>query len=132
MRNIILMGLLVFCLFACAPFQNLNMQDVRVAKNKIGDGTISYTLVDINNFIEKYNYNCNGTAKLVFDGDNKQLASYITYGMGFNQMNPYLIVDFKDNHDGTTEYNGYAVYAHYKYSLDELLGIIDRKGACKK
>lgn len=132
MRNIILMGLLSLCLLGCAPFRNLDMQDVRVAKNKIGDGAIPYALADINNFIEKYNYNCNVTAKLTFDGDNKKLASYIIYGMGLTQANPYFIVDFKDNQDGTTEYTGYAIYPYSKHALDDLLGVIERKGACKK
>ena len=107
------------------------MQDVREEKNIIDRGSVAYPIEKISLFIEKYNYNCNGSGKLIFDGQDKRRAAYVVYGPGWTQANPYLIVDFFED-NGTSSYFSYSVYKTWKTHSDDLIGIIEREGACKK
>lgn len=122
---------LTICLLGCAAMQNLDMKDVRVEKNVIGSGEFSYSLSEINTFIEKYNYNCNSTARLTFDGTDNKKASYILYNTGLTQANPYLIVDFNEQ-DGKTSYTSYAIYKTWKHHEQDLIQLISSRGECKK
>lgn len=130
-KKILVIGIVFLFTFGCAAFKNLNMQDVRAEEYLMQTGDVKYSVTQIDNFINKYNYNCNGTAKLTFDGEDKSKGSIVTYGMGFTQANPYFIVDFTDTDNGAT-YKAYSVYqVSHKTSLNKLLGIIEREGRCE-
>lgn len=115
----------------CVPFQNLSMEDVRNEDHFVKEGSIPMSIEKIDYCLKQYSYNCKKIDSITINPENTKEASLIGYGMGLTQANPYVIIDFIEQNDGTTKYKGYTAISTWNSSIDYGINVILDCGQCK-
>jgi hypothetical protein len=110
--------------------QNYSMSEVRQKEYFRASGVIEKPISEIDDCLQKHIVNCGYSPKLTYPDKEGTKASYIVYGMGWSQANPFVIIDLEQTSSSTTEYKAYTIFEH-GVGLEPFLDRVDSCGVCK-
>lgn len=133
--TIVRVGLVVLAallLAGCAPFQNLDVEDVRRPGNIVRSGVVEISIREIETCVARSNYQCglDGSAPVIKNPDNPNECTIFLYGPGWSQGNPYIIIDFQKVDESKTSYSGYSALSTWDWKIDEQIKRIAACGRC--
>jgi len=132
-----ILSLAVLLVASCATVQNLSVSDVRTPERECAAGSVSVPISQIKECADRTNYSCGPgqlVANIMRDPDNENKASLFIYGLGATQMNPYVIIDFEGQADGTSSYRAFTAIKNlpWKRHVEKQLRRIEACGECSK
>lgn len=130
MKKAIFLFLCIVWTTGCAPFQNLSMSDVRQPNRLKRQGYIQKSIHEIDDCIGKHLVNCGSMGHLTYSDEARKNASYIAYGIGLTQANPYVIIDLQEESPNRTHYKGYTAISTYNKFIDDFVVNVNACGRC--
>lgn len=124
------MFFLAVFLWACAPMQNLSVEDVRTPNKLVREGRINMPLEMATYCSQKTIYNCGQGVSISINPDDNKLGTIFVHGMGLTQANPYIIVDIADMGDHCV-YKGYSAMLTWNSLIDRYIQMINNCGKCE-
>ncbi len=116
---------------ACAPMRNLELGDLRTESNLRQVGTLQMTVQAARACAIATNYCQPSGGAGVVDDPAGNGFSLMIYGMGLTKMNPYLVIDLR-NENGMAAYRGYTAMPTWNSAITDQLTRISACGDCSK
>lgn len=116
--------------FGCHSVQNLSVSDIRKDTYFYREYSLNMSIDDINGALYKYASNCRPLTTLSIDPSNKREAMITVALMGWTDVSIILVIDFKENPEGTSTVKAYSYYSGWNGYADKVIKAIQHPEEC--